>query len=76
METVDAETTERVYVSLYHNHVPKLVSDGIIVFSEAEETIEPAPNAEDVLAVLDQIGGYEDARQEDHASEEHGEGLS
>ncbi len=75
-ETVDAGRTERVYVSLYHNHVPKLVDDGIVAFSDADETIEPASNAESVLAILDTIGGYEDTRQEDHAREEHGEGFS
>ncbi|MFC7098875.1 DUF7344 domain-containing protein [Halobaculum marinum] len=75
-DSVSAEATERVYVSLYHNHVPKLANDGIVAFSEAEETIEPASNAEAVLAVLDTIGGYEDSKQEDHAREKHGEGLS
>lgn len=75
-EDVPEEAIERVYVSLYHNHIPKLVSDSVIAFSETNETIEPASNTQEVLDVLDKIGGYEDSAQEEHAREEHGEGYT
>ena len=52
----EAETTEhqceRVYVALYHAHVPRLVDDDIIHFDERQEIITPAENAEQVLSAL------------------------
>lgn len=75
-ETVREDEVERVYVSLYHNHVPKLTNRDIITFSEANETIEPASNADQVLAILNTIGGFEDMQQEAHARDEHGEGYT
>lgn len=75
-DSVREEGIERVYVSLYHNHVPKLVSDGIISFSESDETIASAANVAAVLDALDDIGGQADAKQEVHAGEGHSEGHS
>lgn len=59
--------TEQIYVSLYHAHIPKLVEDNIVEFSEATETIKPGPNAEQVLTVLEGAGGGLDSQQERHA---------
>lgn len=58
---------ERVYVSLYHAHVPKLVEEGVIAFDEANETIAPAENADQVLTALEGAGASLDSRQETHA---------
>ena len=66
-ETLYDDEVEQVYVSLYHNHVQKLVEDGIVEFDEATETIEPGPNAEQVLTVLEASGGSLDSQQEKHA---------
>lgn len=68
--TLYDDEVERVYVSLYHNHIPKLVEDGIVVFDEPTETIQPGPNAEQVLAVLENAGGSHDIAQEAHARSE------
>lgn len=65
--TLYDDEVERVYVSLYHNHVPKLVADGIVVFDEPTETIRPGPHAEQVLTVLEAAGGSHDIEQEAHA---------
>lgn len=74
-ETVTEEEVDRTYVSLYHNHVPKLVEDDIVAFDGVDETIQPGPNAEQVLAVLENVGGVSDSRQEDHARRRHDEGF-
>lgn len=76
IETLNDDEVERVYVSLYHNHVPKLVEDGIVEFVEANETIRPAANAEQVLVVLQNAGGSRDHEQEDHARSEQDEGFT
>lgn len=58
---------ERVYVSLYHAHVPKLVDEGVITFDHVTEMITPAENAEQVLAALKGMGASLDSDQETHA---------
>ncbi|MFC7202507.1 hypothetical protein ACFQJC_03205 [Haloferax namakaokahaiae] len=67
---VTADQREKVYVSLYHAHVPKLVDVGVITFDETTETISTAEHAEQVLTVLEGIGASKDANQEVHARSE------
>lgn len=64
---VTEDQRERVYVSLYHAHVPKLVDEGIITFDPATERITAAGNAEQVLAALEGMGASLDSTQESHA---------
>ncbi|MFC5367251.1 DUF7344 domain-containing protein [Salinirubrum litoreum] len=64
---VGPDQRERVYVSLYHAHVPKLVDEGIVTFDEETETITAAENAEQVLAALSGMGASLDGDQETHA---------
>ncbi|QRV15066.1 hypothetical protein JMJ58_19495 [Haloterrigena salifodinae] len=58
---------ERVYVSLYHAHVPKLVDEDVIAFDEMTETITTDQNAGQVLAALQGMGASLDSNQETHA---------
>jgi len=58
---------ERVYVSLYHAHVPKLVDEGVITFDETTERITAGEHAEQVLAALRGMGASLDSDQEAHA---------
>ncbi|NUB91324.1 hypothetical protein HT576_09880 [Haloterrigena sp. SYSU A121-1] len=58
---------ERVYVSLYHAHVPKLVDENVIAFDDATETITAARNAKQVLTALRGMGASLDSNQETHA---------
>lgn len=58
---------ERVYVSLVHAHVPKLVADDVLTFDDVTEMIVPAENADQVLAALEGIGATLDSQQETHA---------
>lgn len=75
-ETISEEEIEPMYVSLYHNHVPKLVEDDIIEFSEATETVARGANAGQVLKVLENAGGASDSRQEAHARSDRSEGQT
>lgn len=61
---------ERVYVSLYHAHVPKLVDDGVIIYDDVAEMITPAENADKVLAALEGIEAALDSQQETHARDD------
>lgn len=54
---VDDRTHDRVYLSLYHAHVPKLEDEGVVEFDRSAETLQPGPHAEQVLAVLENAGG-------------------
>lgn len=58
---------KRVYVSLYHVHVPKLVDEGVVHFEELTEMITAAGNAERVLAALRGMDQQLGSIQETHA---------
>ncbi|ELY55415.1 hypothetical protein C491_16917 [Natronococcus amylolyticus DSM 10524] len=58
---------ERVYVALYHTHVPKLADDDVVTLDESTETIVAAENATQVLAALEGMGTTLDSNQETHA---------
>ncbi|WP_418286028.1 DUF7344 domain-containing protein [Halorubrum sp. DTA46] len=66
-DAVTDSQQQRVYVSLYHVHVPKLADDGVVWFDAASETVTAARNAEQVLAALEGIGGSLDSPREAHA---------
>lgn len=44
--------SQRVYISLYHTHLPKLEKGGIVDFDPETGTIEPGPNADCAFAAL------------------------
>ncbi|WP_425438212.1 DUF7344 domain-containing protein [Natronorubrum halalkaliphilum] len=64
---VTSDQRERVYVSLYHAHVPKLIDEGIVAFDDVTEMITPVENADQVLAALNGMGASLDSAQETHA---------
>lgn len=64
---VTTEQRDRVYVSPFHSHVPKLVDEGVVTFDETTETITAAEHAEQVLAALEGMGASLDTDQETHA---------
>jgi hypothetical protein len=66
---------ERVYVALYHAHVPKLVEMDVVAFDEETGTVTPAGNAEQVLDALRGVGGSVDASQESHARDRTDDGA-
>lgn len=72
-ESVGRDEHSRVYTSLYHAHVPKLVDSDVLTFETGAEIIRPGPNAEQVLAVLEGAGASFDSRQEAHARRENDE---
>jgi hypothetical protein len=65
-EVTDSEQ-RAVHLSLYHSHVPKLASLGIVEYHDAEDVIVRAVNTAQVQAVLDGAGAELDSRQESHA---------
>jgi hypothetical protein len=67
---VDEDRRERVYLSLYHAHVPRLVDEGIVTFDPETEQLATGPHADRVRTVLERLGASEDAGQEAHARSE------
>lgn len=61
---------EKMYVSLYHTHIPKLVNSGVLTFDDATETVRPAANAEQVVIALEGMGASLNSNQETHARSE------
>jgi hypothetical protein len=64
---VGGDRHERVYLSLYHAHVPRLAGEGIVTFDPETERIEAGSHADRVKTVLERIGAAEDTGQETHA---------
>lgn len=48
-DAVTSAQWEKMYLSLYHCHVPRLVEDGVVTFDERSETITSAENTDQVL---------------------------
>jgi hypothetical protein len=63
---VTAAERRTVHISLYHSHIPKLASLGVVDYDEAENVIVRAVNTAQVQAVLDGAGAELDSRQESH----------
>jgi len=51
----DTVTDRQVYLSLYHVHLPKLRSAGVVTFDERTETAALGENAPRVLTALDGV---------------------
>lgn len=66
-ETVRPDERDKVYISLYHTHIPILEEYSVIIFDAQTETIEAAANAEQVIAALEGVGASIDSEQESHA---------
>jgi hypothetical protein len=64
---VTAAERRTVHISLYHSHIPKLGSLGIVDYHDGENVIVRAVNTAQVQAVLDGAGAELDSRQESHA---------
>ena len=67
---VSQEEIDRMFASLYHAHIPKLVDERVIEFDADTETIWPGEYTEQVLTVLAGAGASLDMRQEAHARSE------
>jgi hypothetical protein len=68
-DEVSEPERQRVYVSLYHSHVPKLADCGVVSFDADAETLSTAENAGQVLEALQEMGASVEASQEHHARE-------
>ena len=64
---VTAAEQRDIHISLYHSHVPRLASLGIVDYHEAGNVIVRAVNTAQVQAVLEGAGAELDSRQESHA---------
>lgn len=63
---VDDRMHDRMYVSLYHTHIPQLEEEGVIQFDEYDEMITPGAHTEDLLAVLDDVSTRLEQRHDAH----------
>ncbi|SIR92957.1 hypothetical protein SAMN05421858_4619 [Haladaptatus litoreus] len=71
---VSQEEIDRMFASLYHAHIPKLVDERVIQFDADTETIWPGEYTEQVLTALAGAGASLDMRQEAHARSEMDDG--
>ena len=62
-DAVSESSRERVYVSLYHSHVPKLAACGVVSFDADAKTLSTSEHADQVLAALDAMDASVDPSQ-------------
>jgi hypothetical protein len=43
----------RIYTSLYHNHLPRLVDAGVVQYNQSEDTVDVGPNAPALVPLLE-----------------------
>ena len=72
-DAVTEHRRERVAVSLYHSHLPKLAADDVVDFDDATGTVTAAGNADPVLAALDGIAARLDDARTDRSDADEGE---
>lgn len=57
--TPDAVTespqVQRIYVSLIHNHVPKLANAEVVSFDEDRQTVAPGPEFDAVRSLIEEV---------------------
>jgi len=66
-QDVTDDQRDKVYVSLYHTHIPKLVEEDVVTFDAASETITAGKHADQVMNALEGMGASLDTNQEAHA---------
>lgn len=71
---VNVRRRERMYVSLYHTHVPKLVEEDVVTFDPEAETVSPASRAEQVAEILEGAGTGHTHGPERPTDPEHDDG--
>lgn len=67
-EDVDEVDRDRVFIALYHAHVPKLEREGVVDFDRGTEAVRLGPNGRQALDALEGMGGSRDASLEEHAT--------
>lgn len=50
---ISAEEVKRVYISLYHTHIPKLADAGIVEYSQEQDMVALSENAEQLSSHVD-----------------------
>jgi hypothetical protein len=55
LDSVSAEESERVGVSLHHRHLPKLDRFGVVAYDPRRRTVEKAPTFESVASTAEAL---------------------
>lgn len=58
LSEVSAEETKRIYIDLYHSHVPKLTEIGAITYHPNGDMVSPTGTIGHVVAYLNVIDGH------------------
>jgi DNA-binding transcriptional ArsR family regulator len=54
-DSPSAEHLRRVYLSLYHKHLPKLTDSGIVRYDRSDGTVRRGPNFDRLVDILDAV---------------------
>lgn len=57
LDDIPAETVKRMYMSLYHRHIPSLVEDGVVEYDQEHDLVTARPVLSEVQSQLDLTRG-------------------
>lgn len=55
IEDIDAAEVKRVYMALYHTHIPKLVEYDVVEYDQERDLVAPTERAREITEYLDQM---------------------
>jgi hypothetical protein len=61
-ESTDQELTE--FLEMSHIHLPKLASEGYIIWNRDSQEVSKGPNFEEIQSLLGLLGNFEDELQQ------------
>ncbi|QIO24513.1 hypothetical protein [Haloarcula sp. JP-L23] len=44
-----------IYMTLYHDYLPCLIEDGVVVYNQEDDTLEPGPNMAQLQPALEKV---------------------
>lgn len=51
-QSAEEEQALRVYMSLYHSHIPKMEEAGLVSYSQHDDTVSPTDGLDDAIKLL------------------------
>lgn len=55
IKEIPADEVKRIYVSLYHSHIPKLADVGLVTYCQEQDLVNVTGDIESLLDCMDQI---------------------
>lgn len=69
IDEISAEDVKRIYLALYHTHVPKLAAGGVVDYDQEQDMVSPTENFRHVAPYLEVLDRADTRADEDPCTE-------